>query len=413
MSCLASCCATLTCGCCSSVASGISKRSARLAYCGLFGVSLIVSWILREVAAPLLEKISWINTSSESTEWYQEQAVLRVGLGSFLFFAVLAVIMIGVKDQNDRRDAIHHGGWIAKMIIWALLVILMFFLPNAVINVYAFLSKFGAGMFLLVQVVILLDAVHSWNDAWVAKDEQKWYVALLVVSVVCYIAAFTFSGILFIWFNPSGDDCGLNVFFIVMTMILAFAFAVIALHPAVNGSLLPASIISVYCAYVCYTGLSSEPRDYVCNGLNNTTAVSISTVLLGMATTILSVLYSALRAGSSTTFLSPTSSPTSSSAALKQPLVESDKLEEGKEKKEEKEARPVTYSYTFFHLIFALASMYSGMLLTGWTSSSESTELIDVGWTSVWIKICTEWATAALYIWSLVAPLIVPDREFN
>jgi hypothetical protein len=54
------------------------------------------------------------------------------------------------------------------------------------------------------------------------------------VSVGCYIAAFTFSGILFIWFNPSGHDCGLNVFFIVMTMILAFAFGIIALHPTVS-----------------------------------------------------------------------------------------------------------------------------------------------------------------------------------
>lgn len=79
----------------------------------------------------------------------------------------------------------------------------------------------------------------------------------------------------------------------------------------VNGSLLPASVISLYCAYVCYTGLSSEPHDYVCNGLNNTKAVTTSTLILGMLTTVLSVLYSALRAGSSTTFLSPPSSPKS------------------------------------------------------------------------------------------------------
>ncbi|XP_059632571.1 uncharacterized protein LOC132275174 [Cornus florida] len=409
MSCLCSCCASLTCGLCSSVASGISKRSARLAYCGLFGISLIVSWILREVAAPLLEKCSWINTSdSYSKEWYQIQAVLRVSLGNFLFFAIFALIMIGVKDQNDRRDSWHHGGWTAKIVIWALLVILMFFLPNIVLTIYGILSKFGAGLFLLVQVIILLDATHSWNDAWVAKDEQKWYVALLGVSVICYLAAFTISGLLFIWFNPSGQDCGLNVFFIVMTMILAFAFAVIALHPKVNGSLLPASVISVYCAYVCFTGLSSEPRDYVCNGLNNTRAVSTSTLILGMLTTVLSVLYSALRAGSSTTFLSPPSSPKSGE---KKPLLDSEKLEEGKEKKET-EARPVSYSYTFFHLIFALASMYSAMLLSGWTSTSESSDLIDVGWTSVWVRICTEWVTAVLYVWSLVAPLLFPDREF-
>lgn len=94
----------------------------------------------------------------------------------------------------------------------------------------------------------------------------------------------------------------------------------------------------------------------------------------------------------------------------KKPLLE-EELEEGKEK-EEREGQPVSYSYTFFHLIFALASMYSAMLLSGWTNSSESSDLIDVGWTSVWVRICTEWVTAALYVWTLVAPLLFPDREF-
>ncbi|KDP40096.1 hypothetical protein JCGZ_02094 [Jatropha curcas] len=400
----------MTCGLCSSVASGISKKSARLGYCGLFGLSLIVSWILREVGAPLLKKLPWINSSdTHSEEWFQIQAVLRVSLGNFLFFAIFALIMIGVKDQNDKRDSWHHGGWIAKMVIWLLLVVLMFFMPNVIISIYGIASKFGAGLFLLFQVIILLDFTHSWNDAWVEKDEQKWYIALLAVSIVCYLAAFTFSGILFLWFNPSGHDCGLNIFFIVMTMILAFVFAIIALHPTVNGSLLPASVISVYCAYVCYTGLSSEPLDYACNGLHKSTkAVSTSTLVLGVLTTVLSVLYSAVRAGSSTTFLSPPSSPKASDA--KKPLLE-EQLEEGKEKKE-KEAKPVSYSYTFFHLIFALASMYSAMLLSGWTNSSENSDLIDVGWISVWVRICTEWVTAGLYVWTLVAPVILPDREF-
>lgn len=56
MSCLCSCCASLTCGLCTSLASGISQKSARIAYCALFGASLILSWILREVAAPILDK---------------------------------------------------------------------------------------------------------------------------------------------------------------------------------------------------------------------------------------------------------------------------------------------------------------------------------------------------------------------
>lgn len=96
----------------------------------------------------------------------------------------------------------------------------------------------------------------------------------------------------------------------------------------------------------------------------------------------------------------------------KRPLLDSEDVETGKDKKKDSVAQPVSYSYSFFHLIFALASMYSAMLLSGWTSSSENSDLIDVGWTSVWVRIGTEWVTAGLYIWSLVAPLIFTDREF-
>ncbi|XP_058105130.1 uncharacterized protein LOC131248731 isoform X2 [Magnolia sinica] len=58
-------------------------------------------------------------------------------------------------------------------------------------------------------------------------------MALFVVSLVCYVETFCFSGLLFHWFTPSGLDCGLNTF-IVMTLILVFIFAIVALHPAVG-----------------------------------------------------------------------------------------------------------------------------------------------------------------------------------
>ncbi|KAA0058700.1 hypothetical protein IC582_002394 [Cucumis melo] len=407
-SCLASCCAACACDACRTVVSSISRRSARIAYCGLFALSLIVSWILREVAAPLLEKIPWINTFHEtpSRDWFQTDAVLRVSLGNFLFFTILSVMMVGVKTQRDPRDNIHHGGWMVKVICWFLLVVLMFFIPNEIITFYESISKFGSGLFLLVQVVLLLDFVHRWNDTWVGYDEQFWYIALFVVSLFCYVTTFVSSGLLFHWFTPAGHDCGLNTFFIVMTLIFAFVFTVVALHPAIGGSVLPASVISLYCMYLCYSGLASEPRDYECNGLHkHSKAVSTGTLALGLLTTVLSVVYSAVRAGSSTTLLSPPSSPRAGKPLL--PLEKSDEHEE-KEK-----SKPVTYSYSFFHIIFSLASMYSAMLLTGWTTSiGGSGKLVDVGWASVWVRIVTGWATAALFIWSLIAPVLFPDRDF-
>lgn len=92
------------------------------------------------------------------------------------------------------------------------------------------------------------------------------------------------------------------------------------------------------------------------------------------------------------------------------PLLPLDKADE---QEEEKKNKPVSYSYAFFHIIFSLASMYSAMLLTGWsTSVGESGKLVDVGWPSVWVRIVTAWATAGLYIWSLLAPILFPERQF-
>eukprot|EP01018_Ginkgo_biloba_P041124 Gb_26491 [translate_table: standard] len=109
----------------------------------------------------------------------------------------------------------------------------MFFLPNSIISVYETLSKFGFGLILLVQVLLLIDFTHTWNVAWVVKDEPFWFdMALqLVVSLVYYVATFSYSTLLFYFFNPSGHDYTLNVFFIVMTLILDIAFIVIAMHP--------------------------------------------------------------------------------------------------------------------------------------------------------------------------------------
>ncbi|KAM7490258.1 hypothetical protein LguiA_033179 [Lonicera macranthoides] len=55
---------------------------------------------------------------------------------------------------------------------------------------------------------------------------------------------------------------------------------------------------------------ASEPRDYACNGLHkHSKVVSTGTLSVGLLTTVLSVVYSTVRDGSSSTLLSPPSSP--------------------------------------------------------------------------------------------------------
>lgn len=76
------------------------------------------------------------------------------------------------------------------------------------------------------------------------------------------------------------------------------------------------------------------------------------------------------------------------------------------------EYTPVSYNYSFFHLIFALASMYIAMLMTGWGTAAQDKDRIDVGWVSVYVKISAEWLTGLLYCWTLIAPALFPSRDF-
>jgi hypothetical protein len=106
-------------------------------------------------------------------------AVLRVSLGNFLFFATFALTMIGVKDQNDQRDAWHHGGWIAKFAVWAVLVILMFFVPNVVVTIYGkllllFISYIVKFICIAMLILFMLSPVSVDARAFPLSGSVGW-----------------------------------------------------------------------------------------------------------------------------------------------------------------------------------------------------------------------------------------------
>jgi len=82
------------------------------------------------------------------------------------------------------------------------------------------------------------------------------------------------------------------------------------------------------------------------------------------------------------------------------------------------EVEPVSYNYSYFHFTFFLASLYLTMVLTNWAipekadgNEKQSIE-IDQGMVSVWVKVVSSWITIVLYVWTLVAPFVLPGREF-
>lgn len=74
--------------------------------------------------------------------------------------------------------------------------------------------------------------------------------------------------------------------------------------------------------------------------------------------------------------------------------------------------------YSWFHVIFAMAAMYVAMLLTDWNvvrtaakhASADEDVYIGRSEVAMWIRVVSSWVCMLLYMWSLVAPVIMPDR---
>lgn len=73
----------------------------------------------------------------------------------------------------------------------------------------------------------------------------------------------------------------------------------------------------------------------------------------------------------------------------------------------------VQYSYTFFHFMLFLASLYIMMTLTNWYSPDADFKTMTSKWPAVWVKITSSWVCLLLYLWTLVAPLVLTNRDFS
>lgn len=60
-----------------------------------------------------------------------------------------------------------------------------------------------------------------------------------------------------------------------------------------------------------------------------------------------------------------------------------------------------------------IAAIYLGMLVTNWSSVSLTTGNLVSSDFGFWVRVAISWFVTLLYIWTLVAPKIFPDRDFT
>jgi len=180
-----------------------------------------------------------------------------------------------------------------------------------------------------------------------------------------------------------------------------------------RSGILQSGLITAYSTYLIFSAMMSSTD---CNPWVASSGASNISVAIGAAFTIVAVCYTTIRAASQVGDLNlQEAEPLMKEEAAEEKEKDKSEKEEKVEKVEDKSSEQVGYSFSKFHLVFALGAFYIAMLMSDWRTvynPGTETATVDSGLAAVWVKVVSSWLCVGLYIWTLIGPLLLPDREW-
>lgn len=412
---------------------------------------MLTPWAIQKLQHLTLDYMTITCPVGECYGWV---AVHRINFALGIFHIIMGFMLLGVNSSKNPRAAIQNGFWGPKIIAWLALIVLSFLIPDGFFMVWGnYISFTGATLFLLLGLILLVDLAHTWAEYCLAQidihDSRFWRTILIGSTLGMYAASLAMTIIQYIFFASSG--CTMNQTAITLNLIFLLIVSAVSVHPAVQeynpkAGLAQSAMVAVYCTYLTMSAVSMEPDDKHCNPLIRAQGTRTTSVIIGAIVTMLTVAYTTTRAATQGVALGgkgksirlpeddehdlvtqqPDSRREMRAAALRQAVEEGslpadallddddDESDSGNTAKDD-ERSSTQYSYALFHLIFFLATTWVATLLTQKMTSDStdgSSDFEPVGrtyWAS-WVKIISAWICYAIYIWTLVAPIVLPDR---
>ena len=459
------CCAAQCAGslCCSLASCfGCSERAptlAKLVYLFIFLSSAILAVVLRFVGQSAFQT-SWyipqINVCDNSiASCFGVQAVYRVSFALACFFAFMALL-------TAAAPVTHLGCWLIKLAMYVLFLGITLLITNDNMVRYAEAARVFSVLFLLSQVIIIVNLVYSVHEALIARmmaQEERlaredrhsgllgncWSNLYVLLCVGFIVAGLTGCGLMYQYF---GANCPLNQFFISQTLLVGLTLCALSLvFPGTFGrGLLPPALILAYNTYLTFSAITNNP-DQVCNPTAASANQSQASIIAGLVLAIISVTWTALSsAGSIYSAVSTTAQAAEGVEVRENPAGKSTRSADtyqgrpkgaGAEAAEDEEegeagerrsrggaaaagssaaaaaAPPAESRWKpfSFHLELFLAGCYVAMMASNWGDPSQQNSpgarnTPELSLASMWARMGSQFAIHILFIWTLVAPAV-------
>jgi len=403
----------------------MSYLAGRIAYTINFFVFSFIAWIFSGWGQKILQWVPVLKICNNEDECFGALAVYRVSFSLALFHLFMALMTIGTKRRGDCRVQLQDNFWSIKILVIVGACIGAFFIPNVFFEYYGWVALGASGIFILVQLILLVDFAHTWAENWGGKYEEaedgdhKWWWILFGTMGLLFLSSLALTIVMYIFFH----SCQQDVAFVTINLIFCIFIGAMSIHPKVQDAnpksgLLQPALIACYCTYLIFSAIQSD--DPECNPWKAKTSANNTSLLIGAVFTICAVCYSTFRASSQ---LGGETHPEKVSLMKDEESASPASEEDSKDTKHDDHDHdhdhdePVPYNFSKFHIVFALGAMYIAMLMTDWKTvynpGTDARPLVDSGLAAVWVKVISSWICVGLYCWTLVGPVLFPDRDWS
>ncbi|TGO63187.1 hypothetical protein BOTNAR_0103g00050 [Botryotinia narcissicola] len=452
----ASCCGAATCSAvCSACGKCGNSVATLIAYALILLINSILSFImLTPWAINKLQGLTldYMKISCPEGECYGWVAVHRINFALGIFHLILASMLLGVNSSKNPRAAIQNGFWGPKIIAWLGLIVLSFLILDGFFLVWGnYIAFTGSTLFLLLGLILLVDLAHTWAEYCLEQievyDSRAWRGILIGSTLGMYVCSLAMTIVQYIFF--AGAGCSMNQTAITLNLIFLVIVSVVSVHPMVQefnprAGLAQSAMVAIYCTYLTMSAVSMEPDTKHCNPLIRAQGTRSTSIIIGAIVTMLTVAYTTTRAATQGVALGgkgkrialpeddehdlvtqqPDSRREMRAAALRQAVEEGslpadalldddDESDSGNTAKDD-ERTSTQYSYALFHVIFFLATTWVATLLTmnmdEYTDGNTSFAPVGRTYWASWVKIISSWVCYGIYTWTLIAPVVLPDR---
>lgn len=227
-------------------------------------------------------------------------AIYRVSFSLVCFYTLFALLASRLTCCLNAKIKLYiqYKWFLLKIPVFLASLLVPWIIPDVFFYYYAWVALFASGLFLIIQIILLIDFAYAWSRSWRSAPDESvniWDVLQLIAAIVLLLCAVALI-VLSIVFFGSGPTCHLNRFFALFTVAVSIILIIVSM--ARHKGLLPAAVIVAYGAFCVWSALLSDPSQ-TCNKLKhltsggklqNSKASEIVTAVFGVTIAVFSLI---------------------------------------------------------------------------------------------------------------------------